>query len=75
MNSTVVLLCQVLKRSNLNYIDVWIVIAFGDNIQRMSVIASNDEYDGGRVEGHSLFRPVGTALWHHNRAYRMFDVG
>lgn len=50
------------KRSNLNYIDVWFVIAFGGNIQRMSVIASDDEYDGGRAEGHSLFGPVGTAL-------------
>lgn len=50
------------KGSNLNCIDVWYIIAFGGDVQRMSVIACDDEYDGGRVEGHSLFGPVGTAM-------------
>lgn len=63
------------KGSNLNCIDVWFIIVFGGDVQRTSVIASDDEYDGGRVEGHSLFGPVSTAMRHHNRTYRVFDAG
>lgn len=53
---------QMSKGSNLNCIDVWYIIPFGGDVQRMSVIASDDEYDGGRVKGHSLFGPVGAAM-------------
>lgn len=66
---------QVSKRSNLNYVDVWFIVAFGGDVQRMSVMAGNDEDDGGRAEGYSLFGPVGATLGHHNGSYGMLDAG
>lgn len=63
------------KRSDLNHVDFWYVVILRGDVQRISIIVGDDEYDGGRAEGHPLFGPVRSALWHHDGAYGMFHAG
>lgn len=53
---------EVSKRSDLNHVDFLYVVKFRGDVQRISLVAGDDEDDGGRAEGHPLFGPVRSAL-------------